>query len=209
MLNAAPDVALAALCAAIIAAEHLGQPGAGTTASTEAPPLNGAVQVVPPMAATVALFTAVALIYRRLRHAAAGAGNRRFWDLVTFILCAAAGILEFFLFVQPAGGMVDGGALARALAGAAVRALPAAATVTFFLAMSLIFVRVRAGEGGDEGGCAAGDGPIQAAEKLLTKTTLGAAAALIILMAVAFFTEYEKGKVVQGTSGLQSVCSVS
>lgn len=135
------------------------------------------------MAATATLFSSVAFMYRHLHRAAAaaaGAGTRRLLEVVTFIMCAAVGLLEFFLFVQPAGG-VD-------LGMAAVDALPAAATVTFFLGMTLIIVHIRAGgEGG--GGAITGNRPVPAPVELLKKVALGAAAALVSQMAMALYAK--------------------
>ncbi|KAL6606826.1 hypothetical protein ACP70R_042479 [Stipagrostis hirtigluma subsp. patula] len=183
-------VAVAAMGAAIAAVELfnlLDQSSAGTMASAHAPPLDIAVQTLLPLSVTVAFFTAIALIYQHLHHAAThGGGDRRLSELVPFVLCASAGILDFFFFcVTPAGGMVDDGALVRAFSMAAVQALPAAATVTFFLAVALVFAHVRAGGGGD-GGFLGGNAPAPApAVRLLTKTTLGAGAVLLGLMAMA------------------------
>jgi hypothetical protein len=102
-----------------------------------------------------------------------------------FLLCVSAGTLELVVFGQAAGGDAEdhGGAQARALALAALRALPAAATGTFFSGMSLIIVaHVRAGGEGGGTGAVAADGPIQG---ILTKVAAGAAAALVGLMAMA------------------------
>uniref|UniRef100_A0A0A9BZY9 Uncharacterized protein n=1 Tax=Arundo donax TaxID=35708 RepID=A0A0A9BZY9_ARUDO len=191
-------VAVADLCAAITAIEIFNfltpQPCAGTTASTPTPPLDiAALAVFLPLAATtVALHAAVGLIYRHLHRAGpaaagAGAGARRISELVAF-MCAAVGFLEILLLVQPAGG-VDGGAQARALGMAAVDALPAAATATFFLGMILIIAHIRAGgEGG--GGAVADNRPVPApGVELLRKMALGAAAVLVSLMAMSLSTK--------------------
>jgi hypothetical protein len=91
--------------------------------------------------------------------AGAGIGRRSISGLVMFLLCVSAGTLEFIVFGQAAGA--GGGADHGALSLAALRALPATATATFFLGMMLIIVaHVRAGgEGG--GGAVSEDGPIQ------------------------------------------------
>ncbi|CAD6339919.1 unnamed protein product [Miscanthus lutarioriparius] len=164
----------------------------GTTTCAEAPLFHSAAEVLPPLAAVVVLFVAVALTYRHLshRHAyavpVAGAGNGRRSisgsGLVMFVLCVSAGTLEFIVFGgQAAGGGADHGALGLA----ALRALPAAATGTFFIGMMLIIVaHVRpGGEGG--GGAVAADGQIQGLLRLLAKVAAGAAAALVVLMAMA------------------------
>ncbi|PUZ61778.1 hypothetical protein GQ55_4G304600 [Panicum hallii var. hallii] len=175
-------VAAVALCASTIAV-HLSSvldPSA-TTAATPveaSPPLDGAVlQVLLPFIVMEALFAAGPFVYRHALHGA-GAGNRRLTELVAFILCVVVGFLEFFLFVQPAGGAVDGGAQARALGLAALRALPASATATFFLGVALVHAHV--------GG---GDGPLpEPAVRFLTEMTLEAAAALIGVMAMVIYT---------------------
>ena len=134
----------------------------GTTTCAEAPLFHSAAEVLPPLAAVVVLFVAVALTYRHLSHrhayaipkAGAGNGRRSISGLVMFLLCVSAGTLEFIVFGgQAAGGGADHGALGLAALGA----LPAAATATFFLGMMLIIVaHVRAGgEGG--GGAVAAD----------------------------------------------------
>ncbi|XP_062233364.1 uncharacterized protein LOC133930678 [Phragmites australis] len=196
MVSATFAVPFVALCTSIIAVQvpyFLDQQGTTSrSTSSQASPLDGAVlQVLLPLATTGVLFTAVAYVYSHLHHAAAaaagaGAGNRRLWEVVTFIFCPLIGRLGFFLFFQQPAGGVDGGAQARALGAGAVHVLPAAATVTFFLGMALVFVHVCAGgEGG--GGAVAGDEPIQAVVGILTEMALGAAAALIILMTMAVY----------------------
>ena len=181
MGNAISSAAAPALCAAFTALELVNllvpQQGAGTTAAAEAPAIRGAVRTFLPLAAAGGFFTSVALMYSHLRRraGAAGAGNPRLPALVKFTLCASAGFLQFVLFVLQAPGGVDHGA-ARELGLAALRALPAAATATFFLGISLIIVgHIRAGgEGG--GGAVAG---------VLAKMAVGAAAGLFCLMATA------------------------
>jgi len=194
--------AFAALCLALaFAALDLftfldSQGGAGTM--TSAPLLDIAAELLSPLGALGALCVAVALTYhhlsRRRRHAAAapvaaGAGNERpaISGLVIFVLCVSAGTLEFIVFGhgQAAGGGGGGGAghgvHAHALGLAALRALPAAATATFFLGMMLIIIaHVRAG-----GAVVAGDATIQGLLRVLTKVAAGAAAALVGLMAMA------------------------
>jgi hypothetical protein len=184
MGNTISSAAAPALCAAFTALELVNlldphRTGAGTRAADRAPALRGAVRAFLPLAAAGGFFTCVALIYRHLHHAlaaaAAGAGNPRLPELVTFTLCASAGFLQFLLFVLQAPGGVDDGA-ARELGLAALRGLPAAATATFFLGILLIIVgHIRAGgEGG--GGAVAG---------VLVKMAVGAAAGLVCLMALA------------------------
>ncbi|TVU00281.1 hypothetical protein EJB05_54302, partial [Eragrostis curvula] len=167
----------------------------GTTTTAQAPPAphNGALQVLVPLAAMEGLVAAVAFIFGHMnRTAGVGATvNRRIPELVTTILCASVGLLLFVLFGQPAaaGGADDDGAQARALIGVlAVRALPAAVTETFFSGVILIYAHVgnRVGAGV---GASAGAGPVPApAVNLLAKMTLGAAVAVISLMAMAFST---------------------
>ncbi|KAF8783950.1 hypothetical protein HU200_000125 [Digitaria exilis] len=114
--------------------------GAGTTTtpSPRAPLLDSALGgLLVPLGAAGALFTAAAVIYRRhmvhaavpVTGAAAAIRRLRLSEVVVFIMCVAAGVLDFFFFVQPAGGAEDHGAqAARALGMAAHRALPTAAT---------------------------------------------------------------------------------
>ncbi|XP_025812755.1 uncharacterized protein LOC112890114 isoform X1 [Panicum hallii] len=151
--------------------------------------LDGTAEVWLPAAAALTLIVAtVAFMYHHLSRAAvpvAGAASRRLSGLVIPVLCASAGTLDYVLFLQAAGG-ADGGAQARALGLAALRALPAAATAAFFLGMMLIVViaHVRAGgEGG--GGAGAGVRPVQGPVRVLTNMAFGAAAALVFLMAMA------------------------
>ncbi|CAL5037375.1 unnamed protein product [Urochloa decumbens] len=179
-----------ALCTAISAAQLIRlldlQPGGGTTAAaTQAQALGSAVRAFLPLVAAGSLFTAVTLIHHRhFRRAAAAvaAGNqRRQSEMLTLLLCVSAGLLYFVLFVAqaPGGGVDDpAGAAARELVGlAALRVLPAAATVTFYLGMLLIIIRhIRAG--GEGGGTAV---------ELLAKMAMGAAAGLVCLMAVAIY----------------------
>ncbi|WVZ82078.1 hypothetical protein U9M48_029384 [Paspalum notatum var. saurae] len=150
------------------------------------------------LAALGALYSAVALVYRRLHQAeaeaGAAAGRRLTSGLVAFVLLAAAGLLEFFLLVQRAGGGggVDGDAARRALGRAALSTLPAAATATFFWGvMLLIIAHIRAGgEGGGGGGEGAVAGDLQIQQwpvSLLTEIAVGAAAGLVGLMALALY----------------------
>jgi hypothetical protein len=141
----------------------------GTSACTRAATASddAVVQVLLPLAATASLFSGVAVIH--LHHA----GNKRLPELATFVLCGAAGVLQFTLFVQPSGGAVDddvGGVLARALGRAALDALPAGAAAVFFLGITLVIAHIRAGGGGG------------AVHK---KIALGAAAALVSQIAIA------------------------
>ncbi|CAD6339920.1 unnamed protein product [Miscanthus lutarioriparius] len=82
--------------------------GKGTTTCAEAPLFHITAEVLPPLAAVVVLFVAVALTYRHLshRHAyaipMAGAGNGRRpisgSGLIMFVLCVSAGTLEYIVF---------------------------------------------------------------------------------------------------------------
>jgi hypothetical protein len=168
------------------------QRGAATTATTSAAQAASASVgefeiLVALVVAVAAFYAAVALIYRHIHQAeaAAGAGNRPLSDRMTFVVLlavAAAGLLEFFLFVQVVPCAVDD--IVGALGLAAFRALPAAALATFFLGMMLIIVaHVRAG--GEGGGVFVGDGQIQGAVSILTKTAFAAAAGLFFLMVIA------------------------
>jgi len=200
--RAVGDAAAAALGVAIGAAgfvnirDHPQSGGAGPAAQGAPPPLHGGnreLLLLAHLAATGSFFTAAALTYRHVHHAGAGgpgAGNRRMSGTLTFMLGAPVCALQFLVFaVQPAGdGGADPGDRARALGLAALRALPAAATLTFYLGMLLIVVgHIRAGgEGG--GGVVAGDEPVPAPVGVLVKMAWAAAAALVCLciMAVAF-----------------------
>jgi hypothetical protein len=199
MVSAFAALGFAYLCLAF-AALHLStfldpQCAAGTSTTTcaEAPLFDSAAEVFLPLAAVVVLFVAVALIYHHLmgRRAvavaipvagAAGNGRRSISGLVMFLLCVSAGTLEVIVFGQAGGA--GGGAYYGALGLAALRALPAAATVTFFCGM--MFVIVAGGEAAGGTGGVAGDGPIQGLLlSLLTKVAAGAVAALVALMAMA------------------------
>ncbi|CAN6214675.1 unnamed protein product [Urochloa humidicola] len=191
------SASVSALCVAMSAVDLVRllnpQPGGGTTAAAAQAPAALRSTVLP-LAAVGGLFTSVALICRHVHDA--GAGNqRRLSEVVTVLLCASAGFLDFFLFVAQAqaggsGGVDPAGAAAceLGLAPAALRALPAAAAVTFYLGMLLIIIRhIRAGgEGG--GGAVAGNGPVEApVVGLLAKMAMGAAAGLVCLMAIALY----------------------
>ncbi|KAJ1258476.1 hypothetical protein BS78_10G078400 [Paspalum vaginatum] len=207
MARAAASVAaFADVWAAITAVQllsflNLHPDAAGTTTTT---PAQAAAfvgerdfQSLLTLAAAGALYTAVARVYRHLHEAeaaAAAAAAHRLSGLVTFVLLAAAGLLEFLLLAQRAGGGdVDGDAARRALGRAALSALPAAATATFFWGIMLLFVaHIRAGgEGGGGGGEGAVAGDLQQIQQgpvsLLTEIAIGAAAALVGLMALAFY----------------------
>ncbi|XP_066372839.1 uncharacterized protein [Miscanthus floridulus] len=196
MVNVFAAFGFADLCLAFAALDIFtfldSQCGAGTTTSDQAPLLGSVAELLPPLAAVVVLFVAVALIYHHLMGrrvvavpvAGAGNGRRSISGLVMFLLCVSAGTLEFIVFGhgQAAGG---GGAGHGALGLASLRALPFAATATFFFGMMLIIVsHIRAGrEGG--GGAVSGDEPIQGPLPPLAKVAAGAAAALVVLMAMA------------------------
>jgi hypothetical protein len=191
MVNAASAAGFVDLCAGLVALEIFSfldpQPGAGTAPWAQAPPPDdSALGLLVPLGAAGLLLTAVALIYRRLSHAAVPAADRRMPGVVNFVLCVSAGVLHLSFFVQPAGG-ADHVARARALGLAALRALPAAATATYFWGMMLIIVaHVRAGgEGGGGAGAGAGHGEVQGPVRILTNIALGAAAGLVFLIAMA------------------------
>lgn len=148
------------------------------------------------LATAAGVFISVGFIYRHLHR---GAGNRRLPEIVPFMLCVCAGVLQFLLFVgasAASGGadVVDHRAEARALGLAALRVLPAAATVTFFLGTMLIFAALISAGGEGGGAAAAGEGeePIQAPVglRLLSRMALAAAAALFCMMAVAVYGAY-------------------
>lgn len=132
---------------------------------------------------TLALFAAVTVIHLHHAAAAVGAGNnrRRLPELVPFVLFTAAGILEYFLFVLPAGGENCGGALRRA----SVNALPASAAVVFFLGITLVIAHIRAGGEGGGSGAVAGNRLVPVPVDLLKKIAVGAAAALLVQIAIA------------------------
>ena len=201
MARAAFPAAFADLWAAITAIQLYDllnlQPGAGassaTTASAQASASVGDFHIFLTLVAAGGLYAAVALIYRHVHQAeaaaAAGAGNRRrLSGGVVVLLIAAASLLEFSLFVQEGASAVD---VVGALGLAAFRALPAAATATFFWGMVLMLIvvaHVRAGgEGG--GGAVAGDGQIQGPVWLITQMAFAAAAALVCLMALALYAK--------------------
>jgi len=201
MARAAFTAAFADLWAAITAIQLYDllnlQPGAGasaTTPSAQASASVGDFQIFQMLVAAGGLYAAVALIYRHVLQAeaaaAAGAGNRRrLSGGVVVLLIAAVSLLEFFLFVQEgASAVVD---VVGALGLAAFRAIPAAATATFFWGMMLMLIvvaHVRAGgEGG--GGALAGDGQIQGPVRFITNVAFAAAAALVCLMAFALYAK--------------------
>jgi len=201
MARAAFPAAFADLWAAITAIQLYDllnlQPGAGasaTTPSAQASASVGDFQIFQMLVAAGGLYAAVALIYRHVHQAeaaaAAGAGNRRrLSGGVVVLLIAAVSLLEFSLFVQEGASAVD---VVGALGLAAFRALPAAATATFFWGMVLMLIvvaHVRAGgEGG--GGALVGDGQIQATVRLATEMAFAAAAALVCLMTMALYAKY-------------------
>ncbi|CAN6172927.1 unnamed protein product [Urochloa humidicola] len=99
-------------------------------------------------------------------------------------MCVSAGLLQYLLFVAPgAGGVVDRAA-ARAVGVAALHAVPAVSTASFFLSILQIIVgHIRAGGEGGGGGAVAGDGPIGApVVGILAKA---ATAVLLFLTAIA------------------------
>ncbi|CAN6202177.1 unnamed protein product [Urochloa humidicola] len=197
MARAALTAAFAAVSAAITAIEfyyyfliNLQQLGAAVPGTTTATSTASAAQASASaggdfqvflmlLVAAGALHSAVGLIYRHLlqAEAAGAAGNRRLPDGVAFLLLAAAGLL-----VQGVPGAAAADILC-ALGAAAFRALPAAATATFFLGMMTLILAAHVRAGG--GGAVAGDGQIKEAVPLLTKTAFAAAAGLVLMMAIA------------------------
>ncbi|XP_021304649.1 uncharacterized protein LOC8077312 isoform X2 [Sorghum bicolor] len=190
--------AVPALCAAMSAVELANlldpRPGASATVTVaaQAPALHSGVQDLLLLASAAGFSVSVAFVYRYLHR---GAGNRRLPEIVSFMLCICAGVLQFLLFVlTPGGADVDHGEQARALGLAALRVLPAAATVTFFLGtMLIVAAHIRAGgEGGGGTIAVAGEEPIQAPVGLrfLSRMALAAAAGLVCLMAIAVHGAY-------------------
>lgn len=169
--------AFAGLWVAIGAIEHisfLDQSDAMNLA--QAAPLDATIQVMLPVAAIGTFDTAVTLIYVHLHNGGGGgAGNGRIPEVVTFILCASTVVLEL---LQP--GAMDGVAQSPPLGAAVHVFLPAAATATFFLSITLIYLHARTVRG-----AGAGNGLLPAAVKLLTKITLAAALVTVILSLIA------------------------
>ncbi|TVU01817.1 hypothetical protein EJB05_52719, partial [Eragrostis curvula] len=186
-VGATAGVALAVSIIALHLLSFLDHSGTATTPQALPAAHNSALQVFLSLAGMEGLVAAVAFIYgemHRARAAGAGAVNRRISERVTTILCASVSLLFSVLFVQPAGGADDDGAAARALGAVALRALPAAATATFFLGVMLIYAHVS-----NRVGAGAGAGPVpEPAVNLLAKITLGAAVAVVSLMAMALNT---------------------
>lgn len=163
------DAAAASMDSAIAAAVQMKYLLQRLSDSAEAPRPHSAAL---PLAAMVALFAAVSLIFHHLRKGAA-AGDQRLSELVTFMLCASVGILEHVLFVQHVAGVViNVGALGLGLA--------VATAVTFFLGVALVLVYVCSRSGG--GAVGGEDGPVV---RVLSKSALGAAAAVLGFMAMA------------------------
>lgn len=158
---------------------------AGATASAQHARFDadGALQALLALAGMQALFIFAAIIYsHRQNHAA---GNWRVSELTFFILCLQVGFLQLFLFAQqPGEGGADDGA--HALAVSAARAIPAVASVTFFLGVSLVYAHV--GNGG--GGAIAGNGPVPAPAgvRYLANLTFGAALVCLTSIVLALYT---------------------
>lgn len=204
MGNAISTTGFLALCASTSAVHMVSflnpWPGSSATVAAQAPPaVHSGVRIrdLQLLASAAGFFISVGFIYRHHLHR--GAGNRRLPEIVPFMLCVCAGVLQFLLFVgasAASGGadVVDHGAEARALGLAALRVLPAAATVTFFLGTMLIFAALISAGGEGGGAAAAGEGeePIQAPVglRLLSRMALAAAAALFCMMAVAVYGAY-------------------
>ena len=198
MGNAISAAAVPALCASMSAVELTNLldplPGASTTVAAQAPLLHSGLRDLLLLASAAGFSVSVTFIYRHVLHQ--DAGNRRLPEIASFMSCVCAGVLQFFLFVRaPGGADVDHGEQARALGLAALRVLPSAATVTFFLGtMLIVAAHIRAGgEGG--GGAAvavAGEEPMQAPVglRLLSRMALAAAAGLVCLMAIAVYGAY-------------------
>ncbi|TVU12181.1 hypothetical protein EJB05_45813, partial [Eragrostis curvula] len=188
-VGATAGIALAVSIIALHLLSFLDHSGTATTPQALPAAHNSALQVFLSLAGMEGLVAAVAFIYgemHRARAAGAGAVNRRISERVTTILCASVSLLFSVLFVQPAGGADDDGAAARALGAVALRALPAAATATFFLGVMMIYAHVANRVGA---GAGAGAGPVpEPAVNLLAKITLGAAVAVVTLMAMALNT---------------------
>lgn len=117
------------------------------------------------LAGVASLFTATTIIYVHL-HNGGGAGDRRIHEVIFLILCASAGLLDLSLCMLPAGPVQAPAAVL--LRVAAVQLLPHAAAATFYLALILTYVHVRAAAGG------AGNERYPAAVDLLKTTTLAA-----------------------------------
>ena len=152
-------------------------PRGTTTASASAQDANfgAALQALLALAGMQALFVFAAIIYshRQNMHAAA---NWHVSELAFFIICLQVGFLQLFLFVQHPGG--EGGADdgAPALAVSAAHALPAVASVTFFLGISLVYAQ-HAGNGGGGAGV-----------RFLANLTFGAALVCLTSIVLAVYT---------------------
>ncbi|CAN6198409.1 unnamed protein product [Urochloa humidicola] len=190
MGNSPSTTAVPALCVAIGARELASHLDATQQAP---PPLGAAARALLTLAAAGCLFPSAALLPRHLRRraaAAGGAGDRRLpGHVVPFTtLCVSAGLLQFLLFVAPGAGGVADRAAARAVGLAALQAVPAVSTASFFLSMLQIIVgHIRAGgEGG--GGAVAADGAIGVGApvvRILNEAVTTATAALLLLTVIA------------------------
>ena len=166
-------------------------PRGTTTASASAQDANfgAALQALLALAGMQALFVFAAIIYSHRQNHAAGNWLVSEAELAFFILCLQVGFLQLFLFVQQPGG--EGGAHdgAPELAVSAARALPAVASVTFFLGIALVYGHV-GNDGGGAGGAIAGNGPVPAPAgvRFLANLTFGAVLACLTSIVLAFYT---------------------
>ncbi|KAF0903773.1 hypothetical protein E2562_029881 [Oryza meyeriana var. granulata] len=152
-------------------------------------PLDVAVMVMA-VAAIGALNTAVAFIHVRIYNGRpTDAVSRRTLDIVCFAVCSSISVLLPLIFVLQPGAM-DGAQdlLPLALAVAFARALlPAAAAVTFFVSIMLIYAHLRTGVAD------ARNTQITTSVKLLTRVILAAALVTVVLSLIAaiavFYTE--------------------
>ena len=153
-------------------------PRGTTTASASAQDANfgAALQALLALAGMQALFVFAAIIYSHRQNHAAGNWLVSEAELAFFILCLQVGFLQLFLFVQQPGG--EGGAHdgAPALAVSAAHALPAVASVTFFLGISLVYAQ-HAGNGGGGAGV-----------RFLANLTFGASLVCLTSIVLAVYT---------------------
>ena len=186
MAASARNIACFALCLSIVSLQVPSctdpRGTSTTTAGATAPSapaqdanFGGALQALLALAGMQALFVFAAIIYshRQNMHAAA---NWHVSELAFFIICLQVGFLQLFLFVQHPGG--EGGAEdgAPALAVSAAHALPAVASVTFFLGISLVYAQHACNGGGGAG------------VRFLANLTFGAALVCLTSIVLAVYT---------------------